>query len=226
MTYPHNESDNRRGAYPDDRGPPRDDRGAPGPAPEDDGPLMDEGDYPLVAVAHKWGYSSKGGEQIGVRVKFVEGPYKGRTSLWYGHFSDAAMDITIRALRALGMKGDDVRDLSGMYAPDVTPAIGVVQHDTYEGKTRARVAFINGADVVMKEEMNKQQLDAFAQRMRGAFARAGGGGSRPTTGGAPAQRGEPARDDRQRSFRDDRGAPPPRDDDAPWDDRGRNGRGR
>lgn len=243
MTYPHNPNDSRgRGSYPDDRrgGPPNgnDDRGAPrgrqGGDDDDDGPLMAEGDYPLVAVAHKWGYSSKGGEQIGVRVRFVDGPYKGRTATWYGHFSDAAMDITIRALRALGMKGDDLRDLSGMYANDVVPAIGVVQHDNYEGKVRARVAFINGSDVAMKEEMSKSQLDAFAQRMRGAFSRSGGGGGssnrQPSNGGG--QRDQ--RDDRGRqgNFEDQRRGggrggppvddrPPPGDDDMPWTERDR-----
>lgn len=231
MTYPHNPNDDRgRGSYPDDRsrrgGPPNghDDRGAPSDrgARDDDGPLMDEGDYPCVAVTHKWGYSSKGGEQVGVRVKLVDGPYKGRTLTWYGYFTDAATDIAIRGLRALGMTGDDVRDLSGMYRPDVTPAIAVVQHDEYEGKKRARVAFLNGSDVAMKEEMTSTQLDAFAKRMRGAFQRAGGGG-----GSQPRQAaGNGRRDDRGRqgSFGDDRGAPPPDDRDAPWDrDVGRRG---
>lgn len=222
--YPHgndNRNDNRNPYPPDDRGRPHHD------GPEDDDELLDEGEWPVMAVTHKIGFAGTNNEQIGVRCKFTEGPHKNKTLVWYGSFSDRALDITIRGLRALGMKGDDLRDLSGMYT-DPGAAIGVVQHDEYQGKKRARIAFINGGDVVMKQEMNAQELSAFAQRMRGAFARTGGGKpSTPAAGPSVGNgRGAPPPRDQQQSFGNRRDEPPPpSDDDMPWNSRG-GGRGR
>src|SRR6185312_10835687 len=170
-------SRNDRGAYPDQRGPDqRHDE-------DDDGPAIPEGDYPVKPVKHRWGWSSGKYPQIGISLQITDGEYKGRRLTWYATFSDAAAEWTIKGLRALGMVGDDAeQNIGTIYTSDAL-ATAVVAHETYEGKTRAKVKFINGADIVMKEEMSPSELKAFSQRMKATFQRYGGGG-----GGAQQQR--------------------------------------
>ncbi len=197
MTYPHDT-------------PPNDGR-RPGPEDEE-GPLMPAADYPITCIAAKLGYAGTKNEQIGARLRIIDGPLKGKTMLWYGSFSENAQEFTIKAMRAMGFTGNDPSDLSSMINNDVQ-AIAVVQHDEYQGKKRAKVAWINGADVQMKDEMNQDELKAFAHRMRGVFARYGGNvAARPPM--APTTRPDP-RDERQRP------APPPQQRDFrdrdPWD---------
>ncbi len=180
MTYPHddNQNDNRR----------------PGPEGDDEGPIMPAGDYAVIAIAAKLGYAGTKNEQIGARLRITEGPLKNKTMLWYGSFSGAAEEFTVKAMRALGFAGNDLRDLSSMLGGQA--AIAVVQHDTYQGKLRAKVAWINGADVQMKDEMNTDELAAFAQRMRGVFARHSGGASQPAKAvGHPQGRQQPTSGD-------------------------------
>ena len=230
---PHTQHQN---GYPDDRPPPRDEpRGAAPPSATDE-PLTPEGDYPVVAVKHSIGYAGTKNEQIGVRLRVVNGPLKGKFLLWYGSFSDKAVEFTIKALRALGFAGNDVADQAAwdaMYARG-DEATAVVQHDTYQGKTKAKVAWINGADIVMHADMNDRDLKAFGARMRGAFASYGGGKSAGPAKlddrrGPPAPRDERSEwargqadqaDGRQRSLNDaKRNAPPVDDGDEPWNDR-------
>jgi hypothetical protein len=229
--YPHD--DHGAHGYPNDgqRGD-RDDRD-----PRDDGPLRAEGEYPVVCVGWRVGRAKSKIEQVGLRLRIVKGPDAGQTMLWYGSFHDNSSEITIKSLRALGFDGNDISDRAAwerMIAA-ATEATAVVQHDTYQNKTRAKVAWINGADVVMQDELNENELRAFGQRMRGVFAQYGGGGSAPAKldanrgpsgGGRDERRAPPADDrDRQAAF-DDRGRGRNGSEDEPdWmRDAGRNGR--
>ncbi len=181
MTYnPDNRNDHQRSAYPGDNRGMGDPRGPDPRAPDEDGPLLPEGDYPVKAVKHRMGFSGNENEQIGILLNVTDGEYKGRRLLYYGTFTDAGMEFTIKAMRALGMQGDDIeRDAHTMYTSNAQ-AVAVVQHETYQGKTRAKVKWINGADVVMKHEMNPNELSAFSKRMKANFARYGStGGSAP-----------------------------------------------
>lgn len=249
-SYPHNNNDEYgnneprgRGSYPDDdRGRGRnDDRGGGnrGAGDERQRELLPEATYPVVAVAHRFGYTSNKNEQVGIRLRIVDGPHKDKNLLYYGTFTADAKEFTIKALRALGMYGDDVvKDIGQIYNGQVANA--VYAHEVYQGQKRGKVNWINGADVVMKDEMSPSELSAFSNRLRAdlkrfpgaqpANAQASSSSARrdqPTPSGQREERGRgDARDDRQQSFsRDDRrnDAPPPDDRDAPW---GGNQRGR
>lgn len=194
-----------------------------GPAPsERERELRPEGDYKVKCVAHKFGRAGTGTEQIGIRLAVVEGPHKGTHFIYYGFFTDNTIEHTIKAMRALGFTGDDVRDVRSMYTSE---AIAVVAHEAdRDGKVRERVRWINGADVVMNDVMSPQELSGFAQRMRGAFARfpGGGGVAQPppqqgqqrSAAPPPQQQGrqQHAPPPRQQQF----GTPPPSD--MPWGD--------
>ncbi len=239
----HNERDHQasqRGSYPrdDDRGR-NDDRGRSngqgsggGEKPRAEEALIPVGEYPVKCINHRIGQAGTKTEQIGVRLQIVDGEYKGKSMLWYGFFTDKAIETTIKAMRALGFTGNELKDCSSMY---MGTAMAVVEHETGEdGKTRSRVRWINGADVMMKEAYEGNDLAAFSARMRGAFARMPGGApaAAPQDDRGPSRdtRQSAPRDDRgngqQRSFADDRNGrgrddrPPPRDDDRPPFDRG------
>ncbi len=179
MTYPHDDRDQQ----------PNDNRR---PGQEDEGPLLPAGDYAVTAVTAKLGYAGTKNEQIGIRLRIMEGTYKGKTLLYYGSFAGKAEEFTVKAMLALGFTGADMRDLSSMLQG--TSAIAVVEHSEYQGKITAKVQWINGADVQMKDEMKPNEVAAFAQRMRGVFARYGQQGAsaksaKDVAGGGRDQRG-------------------------------------
>lgn len=172
--------------------------------------LMEPGDYRAKAIEAVLGRSSKGTEQVAVRFALLDFPQQ--TITWYGFFSDAAFEITMRGLRAAGFTGDNLADLSSL-REDVSPEVVlVVEHDEYQGKVRARVKFINGlGGMAVKDALDDVEAKAFAQRMKGrvlAFDRAASGGTaaqKPSSSAAPAKpqraavkpaRGRPAAEDR------------------------------
>lgn len=229
MTYPHDDRDDKRSNSHDSRDP----RGE-GPTAERD--LLPQGEYRVRCIAHKWGETNKNKyEQIGIALQIIEGKYANKRLSYYGTFaSDKAEEITISAMRALGFRGVDICDLSSMYEGE---AVATVEHEEYEGKTRARVKWLNGADVIMKKEMTPQELNRFAQRMKAKLARTATPAPPPTgtsrsdeRRSPPAPRYEQREWSRQQAGRDDRhdprdhqhdarrgyGAPNGKSDDVPW----------
>src|SRR5436190_2520935 len=160
MTYPHNDPRDLRNDPRDQRGSSTNAR-APGDARDPregpDAPLFPEGDFPCVAIAWKWGFAGTKNEQIGLRLRIVEGPQKNKTLLYYGSFHQNSEEYTLKALKALGIL-DLVWSAASGSVEDGQQAVAVVQHSEYQGKLTAKVAWINGADVQMKDEMSDNQL--------------------------------------------------------------------
>lgn len=114
---------------------------------------------------------SKSGEQIGIEFEILEGETKGHRLAYYSSFSEAAMAITIKAMRTAGWKGDDVTDLSSLSREDVPVVELVVEHETWEDKTRAKVKWVNSAGgVQMKNPLDQGKKAGLAARMRQAVA--------------------------------------------------------
>jgi len=165
--------------------------------------LLENGTYRAKALEAKLGLSSGGNEQVGVRFALLD--REGESITWYGTFSEAAFEIAVRGLRAAGWKGDDLSDLSSLSGDSVPEVDLVVERETYQGKTRAKVKFINsGGGLAMKQALVGDQAKAFAERMRAkvlAFNQ---------QAGKPAET-KPKSNSRQVSD----GPPYPRDEDAP-----------
>lgn len=115
-------------------------------------------------------------EQISVRIVVVDEypDVRGKSILWFGNFSSQkAMDITLKALRAMGWDGK-----SRIGKPDGTNGMltglggtefeGVVRHETYQSKTRAKVAFVNekSAGFAFKEPLVASALDRLNDRVK------------------------------------------------------------
>lgn len=101
-----------------------------------------------LAMIENYGLSqtNSGSPQYAVQFKIVEdGEAKGQTLTWYGSLgaSEAALDITMKALATMGMKGDDIADENLL--DKTVPYRVVVVHDSYQGRVSAKIRFVNSA---------------------------------------------------------------------------------
>lgn len=157
--------------------------------------IIEAGDYRAKAVGAQLGETSNHNEQISVRFALLDFP--GQHITYYGTFTDAAFEYTMKAIRAAGFKGEDISDLSSL-ADGVAPEVVlVVVHEEYNDKTRAKIRFINSVGgMALKSALQPDQAKSFAQRLKGkilAFDKAAGTPSGTRTAGAkpPAPRGTP-----------------------------------
>lgn len=125
--------------------------------------MLDKGDYRGRAIKGALGTSKNGNEQVGVEFELLDHP--GQSITWYGTFTEAAFEIAMRGLRAAGKHDDDLSDFSWISsAPEV---VLVVDHETYNGKERAKVKFINSqGGLAMTNAMDATAAKSFADRMR------------------------------------------------------------
>src|SRR5438445_10684785 len=81
-------------------------------------PLQPEGTY--RARATTWGLGSTGGDKEQVAVTFKLLDYPGKVITYYGSFSEAALEFTVKALRTCGWTGVDISDLQGLDTNEVS----------------------------------------------------------------------------------------------------------
>lgn len=105
-------------------------------------------------------------EQVAVRFRIEGGAEDGQEIVWYGFFTDKTAERTLEALRFCGWDSDDIGEVS-------TEVVGrnlikiVVEHDDYNGKVRAKVAWVNRAGgPLVKNQMNEGQRSEFSKRMK------------------------------------------------------------
>ncbi len=184
--------------------------------------LIPVGNYPAVAVRvagddgnflARFARSSTGSGQVLVYFEFLAGPHAGARLPWFGFFTKDSHVRTLESLRLLGWTGDDVMAINSQ-ACDQEVSI-TVEHNEYEGKIHARVAWVNrpgGGVITLKNPMTIDELRKFSASVkRVAVTIPAVAGKRVTPEGAQA----PAAS----SAAPSRAAEPPRNDD--WDDRSR-----
>jgi hypothetical protein len=155
--------------------------------------MLENGDYRAKASRGALGLAGNGTEQVGVEFDLLDKP--GNKLTWYGYFTEKGTDIALRGLRTAGWKGTDLSDLSSLSDPEVPEVILVVEQETYEGKTRPKVKFINSTGgLAMRNALDEgsgrrlrsrrgDSEDATPGIGRRAPARPlGGAGSEPTGG--------------------------------------------
>jgi len=129
--------------------------------------MLPKGTYKARATEAEFGFTNTGTEQVAVTFEVVEdGEFQGERIAWFGFFTEATAERTIQALRVCGWTGDDLSDLSGFDANEVEL---VVEHEEYQGKTTAKVKWVNkvGNRVVLKHKMSDAQRTELAKRMKG-----------------------------------------------------------
>lgn len=198
--------------------------------------MIPEGTYSAVVTpinTEKGSFSCQFGESgqkrtplVTVAFKILRGPEAGRRISWYGYFpgnNDEVVDRTIKALRACGFTGDD---LAAFQTQTVEQEVSiVVEHDEYQGRKQAKVAWVNavGGGLRVENQMDAGGLRVFSARLKSRVKataahigpKAVEEAATPATAGAPdgfSQAPPPAASD------DDIPLPGPQgDDDIPFD---------
>ena len=178
--------------------------------------MIPEGYYKARALDGGLGETKKGDPEIGICFELLDEGYEGQRITWHGFFmktvgkdGKTSMQRTIEQLRICGWQGDDLSELVGISDNEVQLKI---VHDTWEGVTKAAVAFINRpGGLAMKAPMSAQSAKEFAARMKGeVIAAARGGTAAVQTTVAVGNGKKPPRVATSESF-----TPPP-DDDIPF----------
>jgi hypothetical protein len=177
--------------------------------------MIAPGRYRARGVEAALGMTGTGKEQVAILLRVVEegGENHGAELTWYGYFTEKTAERTLESLRHLGWTGDDLTDLSGIDANEVSI---VVEHEEgQDGKLRARVQWINapGGGLAMKDRLDGAAAKAFATRMRG-MAIASRDKQRAQAGAANGPR--PAAQPRPRAAAAGGGDPGFGDDDIPF----------
>jgi hypothetical protein len=117
-------------------------------------------------ITYDLGMASTGAEQIGVLFEFTDGPWNGEQITWYGSFSPAAFPITVKGLSELGWSAERVDTLRAELKPGTVVQL-VCEVETYEGRKRTRVKFINRRGLVrMDRMMTPEQRKAFSAEVQ------------------------------------------------------------
>lgn len=190
--------------------------------------LIPEGSYEAVAYKvntedfgdtyAQLGYTpEKGTPQVAVNVEIVdEGDHKGKRIAYIGWLTEAAILRTIESLRYFGFRGND---LAGLVTQRLDQKVQiVVKHETYEGRVRAKVAWVNragGGSFKLTQTMDKDSLRAFAAKMKGAVSQVPDNGVTPkaaSSGRLATRAASPPSPETQRGP----APPPPDDSDIPF----------
>lgn len=115
------------------------------------------------------GHTSTGKEQLA--VTFETDDPKTPSVTKYLFFTDAAIDMTTKALVALGWKPEDydynVALLNGTDVLVGRACSLVLEVETYEGRAQTKVVFVNSAGGgVVKDRMSAEQGAAFSSTVR------------------------------------------------------------
>ena len=102
--------------------------------------MISKGTHPAVATDIQWGTAGQDNKkQIAVTFRILEGEDQGLNITWFGYFTAKTYERTCEALRYCGWRGNQLDDLGTL---DQKVQI-VVEHEEYEGKNRAKVAWVN-----------------------------------------------------------------------------------
>jgi hypothetical protein len=130
--------------------------------------MIDRGNYRARAIDHQFGFAEKGTEQIVVTFEITEeGDFRGHTIAWFGFFTEATSERTVQALRTCGWEGDELSELVGL---DRNEVVLVIDHEEYNGKTQARVKWVNrlgSGRIELKKKMTDAQRGVLAKRLKG-----------------------------------------------------------
>lgn len=112
-----------------------------------------------------------------VNFEVLNGPQAGQKITSFLYFSSTAgrsgktvAERSIESLRACGFTGDDI-DKFAEQTPDIECQI-VVEHETYQGKTTAKVKWVNqagGGGFVFEKPLDSTSLRKFSAQFKGAL---------------------------------------------------------
>lgn len=121
-----------------------------------------------IPTATEWGEGGDGKEYLQVEYAFDEEPVIGQTIVKRFYFTDKAMEYSIDALRLSGCEfpEGDITNLEGFGAKQVRL---VIEHKTYEGKTRSNVKYVNSTGPTVKNPLSSAGRASLKQRAKGVI---------------------------------------------------------
>lgn len=125
--------------------------------------LHPEGRFRARAIEGAWGHTQKGNVQVAVQFKLETN----RCLTWYGYLTDATEERTMNSLITCGVT--DLETLAGLDANEVEL---VIEHEEYNGKTSARVQWVNrlgSGGVALKDKVEGNERSAMLAKHRGNF---------------------------------------------------------
>ena len=125
--------------------------------------LHQEGRFRARAVEGAWGHTSNGVVQVAVMFELETGA----KLTWYGYMTEKAEERTMNSLIACGVT--DLETLEGVDSNDVEVTI---EHDTYNDKTRAKIAWVNAlgtGGVAMKSKIDGAEKKSVLSKYKGNF---------------------------------------------------------
>jgi len=201
--------------------------------------LIPEGEYPArgARATGELGETSKGTAYVRVVLRITEGEYVGRQLTKDLYFTDKTWERSIKALQAMGWKGQDISQVDGLDQNDVSITIeekvqtdrdGAIRTDQHGNAIyRNEVAWINGGVQRMEAAKKLSFVEEMKARMRQLAASEGvanttAGASKPSAAeklkaqvaakkAANAAKAEPARSPEGELARE-----PGSDDDLPF----------
>lgn len=136
--------------------------------------------YPAVVVpvetengafSIQWGPATpKSPFTAAVCFEILSGPQAGQKITAFLYFGEGSVGHSMKALRACGFTGDDI-DKFADQTPDIECQI-VVEHEVYEGKTRAKVKWINqagGQGFTFEKPLDRGSLRKFSAQFKSAL---------------------------------------------------------
>ncbi len=111
-----------------------------------------------IAGSEQYGQTSNGNDQVVLDLELIDIGEKVSTFLV---FSDKSAPYSVERLRALGWRGNDLSDLSGIDENEVD--VGVAYED-YQGEQKMKVQILTGGGVVLKNKLDDKGKRAFAAK--------------------------------------------------------------
>ena len=117
---------------------------------------LEDGSKPFVQL----GLSKRSGtKQVLMMFQIEGGEHKGKTFPWFGYITEDSRERTIAALRLCGWKG---KSFSTINDEELTDLVSVtIETETYDGKTRSRVSWVNdlsGPKIELDRKMDAKAI--------------------------------------------------------------------
>lgn len=132
--------------------------------------LVDAGSYDAKVVDYAISTTKEDKPVAMIKFQFTDDTGQDQTLNWYGYFTEKTIEKTLETLAVVGWSTNDPSDLtqgkgSGVLDESITVSI-VVEHETYEGKTRAKVRWVNQlSSSGFQEALDKQSAAKLFQGM-------------------------------------------------------------
>ncbi len=123
--------------------------------------MIPAGTYEAVATDSQWGTTANDTKQVALAFRIISGAQEGNGITWFGYFTEKTYKRTMESLRYCGWRGNKLMEL-GQLDQKVKIVVG---HEEYEGKTVAKVLWVNrfaSGMVTLKNPMSPDELQTFS----------------------------------------------------------------